>query len=385
MQAVIDGMKDCQFPNPTFVGTGDGLVSAWWAVEPALTEEGSFNAHEAFRRIFGWYVGDHSVAISPRLVDGCTDSITHAGEPVSLSDMAAATRRGVARVKELKGGAAPGDPLDSPPAHVTSLPIDLEADTAVARPTIDIEGSVEVEFEPDSRVPEFPGSLADYRWDKRRGLMCRAKDEWIEIGGQVYWPELLFTGEDGQAMIKMRCLSTTGQETWFDVPNKDLGTQATTMLMMCANGLNHRPDTDKMWRTYLMTWAAEIRKQVDSEDSRRHMGWQKDGSFLLGSTEINEKGETKEVMVGAQIGRYVDDHKPQGSLDKYVERGQPVVWRAWHGAEPVHLPVGLCVRAGVAGERGTHWPGAGRDLPGVRLWQDQRLPRRHHDMGRPGG
>lgn len=70
---------------------------------------------------------------------------------------------------------------------------------------------------------------------------------------------------------------------------------------------------------YMQTWANQVDQQSALLDVRRAMGWQLDGSFLLGSTLYKPDGTVAPAVVSADLARYVEDYKPKGSLPRMAE------------------------------------------------------------------
>ncbi len=131
---------------------------------------------------------------------------------------------------------------------------------------------------------------------------------------------------------------------------------------------------------YVRTWCDSLRQDTDLSNIRRAMGWQSDGSFLLGNRLYQPDGTVVPALVPKEIARSAMDYEPRGDLATYVKGidtlyNRPdrvphqLLWMAAFASIFVALydaqPIGLLLTA-VSAKSGTGKTSAA--LAGLSVW-----------------
>lgn len=70
---------------------------------------------------------------------------------------------------------------------------------------------------------------------------------------------------------------------------------------------------------YVKTWYDNTRKNMPLQNMRRQMGWQSDGTFVLGFRTYHEDGTVTPCAISKELVRYAEGHQVQGTLKKQVQ------------------------------------------------------------------
>ena len=176
-------------------------------------------------------------------------------------------------------------------------------------------------------LPQLPDALAEnYAWNEARGLLARVHDEdgnvvWVPICSQFPVPEFIFLDDDTDC-YHVHCRVRSGPRNWLagDLPLETVMKGGVTLMgAMGAKLAVTITDDGKKLVAFMKTWVNEIRKNTDLQTMCTQMGWQKDGSFLLGHRLYCSDGSSRDIVVSKSIMRYADAHTAKGSLDRQIE------------------------------------------------------------------
>ena len=78
-------------------------------------------------------------------------------------------------------------------------------------------------------------------------------------------------------------------------------------------------DSNDGMQRYMRTWYELTRSSVNPQHMRRAMGWQDDGSFVLGTDLFNPDGTITTCTLNKELVDYAAGHIPKGDLDTQVD------------------------------------------------------------------
>ncbi len=176
-------------------------------------------------------------------------------------------------------------------------------------------------------LPELPEDMRQhYAWVEGKGLMAKVKDEdnniqHMMICSQFPVPLFIFYDRVAEAYM-VRITSRTAPFTWVsgDIP-LDIVQRGGVNLVGALGGkcaVTVRDDGKKLAR-FMKTWVDIIRQSTDLQTMRDQMGWQKDGSFLLGNRLYKKNGDVRDVVVARGLAKYAESHTKQGDMQTFVD------------------------------------------------------------------
>lgn len=174
-------------------------------------------------------------------------------------------------------------------------------------------------------LPELPESLKDdFAWVEGKGLMVRKEDEdgnvqWYIVCSQLPVPEFIFYDKINESYF-VRVASRTAPYTWErgDLP-LDAVQRGGVNLIGALGGkcaVTVRDDGRQLVK-FMKTWVDEIRQSTDLQTMRDQMGWQSDGSFLLGKTLYMPDGTHRDVVVARSLAKYTESHTRRGDTQEF--------------------------------------------------------------------
>ncbi|MBT7005051.1 MAG: DUF927 domain-containing protein [Chloroflexi bacterium] len=176
-------------------------------------------------------------------------------------------------------------------------------------------------------LPQLPDGLKDeFAWVEGRGLMARLEDEdgnvrHVVVCSQFPVPEFIFYDKLSEAFY-VRVSARTAPYTWqsgdlpLDVVQRGGVNLIGALGGKCAVTVR---DDGRLLVKFMKTWVDVIRQSTDLQTMRDQMGWQKDGSFLLGKTLYRPDGEIKDVVVARSLAKYAESHTPKGDRQAFVD------------------------------------------------------------------
>ena len=177
-------------------------------------------------------------------------------------------------------------------------------------------------------VPELPEELQKkFRWTgdellakhtKRDKVGNVVNEYWAPVSKQFVVPQFMWVDDSETYMLRCRIREDTN--VWID---KDISLATVNMGGMPLYkeiagkcGVLVHDKTDKFER-FMKTWTDIVRANTDKQTVRRTMGWQEDGTFLLGSRLYLEDGTIKEGVISSKLLNLVKAHELKGDLDRY--------------------------------------------------------------------
>ena len=198
------------------------------------------------------------------------------------------------------------------PEHQTQVEVSVDDDPTAA-PVIET-------------LPELPDELnGDFAWVEGRGLLARKEDADgnvvnVPICSQFPVPEFIFFDKLTETYY-VRVTARTAPYTWhsgdisLEVVQKGGINLVGALGGKCAITVR---DDGKLLARYMKTWVDVIRQSTDLQTMRDQMGWQRDGSFLLGKTLYKPDGEIKDVVVARSLAKYAEAHVAKGDISTFV-------------------------------------------------------------------
>jgi len=198
---------------------------------------------------------------------------------------------------------------------------DPEHQTEVA---VEVEDSATPVIE---TLPSLPTELdGDFAWVEGRGLLARKEDADgnvvnIPICSQFPVPEFIFFDKLTETYY-VRVSARTAPYKWhsgdisLEVVQKGGINLIGALGGKCAITVR---DDGKLLARYMKTWVDVIRQSTDLQSMRDQMGWQRDGSFLLGKTLYKPDGEIKDVVVARSLAKYAETHVAKGDISVFLD------------------------------------------------------------------
>lgn len=224
-------------------------------------------------------------------------------------------------------------------------------------------------------LPSLPKELAgDFAWVEGRGLLAKKEDQDgnvinVPICAQFPVPEFIFY-DTKEEMYFVRIAARTGPHKWqrgdvsLEVVQRGGITLVGALGGKCAITVR---DDGKLLARYMKTWVDVVRQSTDLRIMRDQMGWQKDGSFLLGNVLFMPDGTSREIVVARGLVKYAEAHAAKGDMTAFVDTIDKLYnnpnyleyqffWLASFGSVLLKFlhshPVGITI-GGYSGETGT--------------------------------
>lgn len=210
-------------------------------------------------------------------------------------------------------------------------------------------GHQEVVVHADGTVDKFPLPKfmeEEYRYTPKGGLEYRekvspkkakpadpAEDEddaaqdaaaapnWYRCSWQFPQPEFVWYDDVADEWhVRLQAYIRKGDWARSDIKLAAIGQGGSTLMRDLAGKLRVLSvGPPQPLERFMKTWIDELQKTTDTQRVVNHLGWQKDGSFLLGTTLYKPDGTTSSVAIGRKIAKYVEAHvaPPTASLDEY--------------------------------------------------------------------
>jgi hypothetical protein len=144
---------------------------------------------------------------------------------------------------------------------------------------------------------------------------------WYRCSWQFPVPEFIWFDDTSDAwMVRLKAFIRSGDWSRSDLPLASFGQGGSTLLRDLAGRLRVLSvGPPKPLERYMKTWIDDLQRHTDTQRVVNHLGWQKDGSFLLGTTLYKPDGTTSSVAIGRKIAKYVEAHvaPPHANLDEY--------------------------------------------------------------------
>lgn len=178
----------------------------------------------------------------------------------------------------------------------------------------------------DPTMPEFPIELmGSYSWD---GQNLYTKDGSkdgtggaIAICSTLIWPVSYHKDYSGSYKMVWRALHKSktvdfelsgsaiaigGREIWAELGSR---------------GIIPFPGKKRLMENYVTSWFSALKRKAEETQVYNQFGWQKDGSFVLGTKQYCTNGEIKTVRLAgdAALPSYADAFVTRGTIEEWVE------------------------------------------------------------------
>jgi hypothetical protein len=177
-------------------------------------------------------------------------------------------------------------------------------------------------------IPEMPGGMGgDYKWNPSMGgltQMVESKDnadERYPVLICTAYPtiEYIFTDSEGEHWAHVVTRTRPGVWEGSDIKTSALA-QGGQALMGALGGRAGIVTKNSAGVTkYMQTWFDQMRKDQELQVMRNRMGWQNDGSFVLGSQRFLPNGDVKPCTLSKEMRAYADAHRPAGNMQTQVD------------------------------------------------------------------
>jgi len=180
-------------------------------------------------------------------------------------------------------------------------------------------GSVEQIELSESHVDEF-------RWTEPRGLERYVTDsdgagQWYSVCKLLPLLGFLWVDDENNKWTRMYVRKKVHSYETADLPLASVGQggAALTKELAGKGGLVVDPRARKHMEHYMKTWIDHSMQTTDFGSLARWMGWQKDKTFLHGSTVYHQDGTKSTAAVRNSLVKAVSDTEPRGSLEDYID------------------------------------------------------------------
>ena len=187
--------------------------------------------------------------------------------------------------------------IQPPPAPQVAMKVE----TQEAEPTVSPVDLAKIEaklvtFNQDQLSVTIPAPPAPYMRGQNGGLYKRMKneldgtfDDVLIYENDFYAHARLFDPVDGQVLACRLHLPLDGIRN-FNIPQRVIGSRDKLREIICGQGIAASDKIVSELSNYLIASAKELQHMQKEEKARTQMGWQEDGSFVLGNREYSPTG-----------------------------------------------------------------------------------------------
>lgn len=179
-------------------------------------------------------------------------------------------------------------------------------------------------------IPLDDALRGEFEWTPKSGLQRQVRvaisDDseeteltWKKVCQLLPLPRFIWSDDDGDKFVRMDVRRRVGVYETADISMASIGQGGAPMAKELASKAVLMLDNRKHMEHYMKTWVDNTLQTTDLGKLARWMGWQKDGSFLLGDVLYHRDGTKSVPAVSGQLLKAVEDTKPRGSLERYVE------------------------------------------------------------------
>lgn len=170
-------------------------------------------------------------------------------------------------------------------------------------------------------IPPLPSMMdKDFRWDDKRGLIFMTqdkdgKDVELLVCTKAVRADFTHINEAGEHMLRIMIRKRPSVWVPGDIPAGDLTAQSIEKALLKAGLTTYN---SKGASVFMKIWFDSLMAH-DAVKLCRQMGWDRDGSFLLGEDLYNEDGSYINAPLAKGLREYAQHHIPRGSRDKQVQ------------------------------------------------------------------
>lgn len=180
-------------------------------------------------------------------------------------------------------------------------------------------------------LPKLPPRLASkFAWDSQASSLLAKKmikkkghDEEVEVLVEIarQFIRANFIWYDGKAHhCRVSALNPRSMAwTYGDLPYAHFSNKFKMLseLFSALGFTTHSSNYDQL-EDYMKTWVEELAATADTARLADNMGWEPDGSFVLGAKRYSPSGESNVVAISGRMQEYAQAHEPLGDLPTYV-------------------------------------------------------------------
>lgn len=183
-------------------------------------------------------------------------------------------------------------------------------------------------------LPEFLKSR--FAWTFEEGLRVKVdkklKDGEEKKEGDGYWavisrqcpvPEFLWYDDAAvEWNVRMRAFVKKNDWSVADLKLASVGQGGTSLSRDLAGKLRVLSvGSPQPMESFVKTWIDDLQRHTDTQRVSNNMGWQSDGSFLLGNTLYRPNGEIRQAAIGRAIANVTTAHTvpANANLDRFRE------------------------------------------------------------------
>jgi hypothetical protein len=183
--------------------------------------------------------------------------------------------------------------------------------------------------EPDAvEVLELPDCISEekYRWTGKALMAKIAKadgtESWVPCCNQ--YPSVAFLWKDDESKefsVRVKAWSRINGWSQGDIGLGSLGQGGAALARDLAQkaGILSASGNTKPLEEFMRTWIVDVQSKTNLQSLRQAMGWQPDGSFLLGNSLYRPDGGVETCVVSRALQGAVDAIQHKGDLDKYID------------------------------------------------------------------
>lgn len=168
---------------------------------------------------------------------------------------------------------------------------------------------------------------AEFRWTEDRGLERHVTDNegnarWHRVCQLLPLLSFIWVDDNRDKWTRMYVRKRLGAYETADIPLSSIGQGGSALTRELAGKGGLVVDArsgGKHMEQYMKTWIDHSMQNTDFGALARWMGWQRDGSFLLGSTVFHRDGSKTTAAVSNSLVKAVTEAQPKGSLEQYVQ------------------------------------------------------------------
>lgn len=186
-----------------------------------------------------------------------------------------------------------------------------------------------IEPETGEALPEIPLSMRkEFGYELGNGMVWvqpNKKEDGSDdpvplkttISKQFVVLDYVYKDGNDEFVAKIRARAKPGE--WHDarIPVAVIATGGQGL--MTALGKAGVTGHEKGLSRYMQTWYEQTRATVSPQNMRRTMGWQEDGSFVLGDEIYMPDGSVEDCTLTKDVAKYAEGHRTQGVLPKQID------------------------------------------------------------------
>lgn len=148
-------------------------------------------------------------------------------------------------------------------------------------------------------------------------------EAWRTMSDSIFVVDGYYRDMDDDGKYKLRVLTRNKPFEWFDsvLDARSIGAGGTVLTGDLASRAMVTTRDNKSMEEYMKTWLEEAKRGECEIAMYSHMGWQVDGSFVVGDMCYMPNGTSKQVILTDELRKMVAKlgFTPTGNVDRYRE------------------------------------------------------------------